>query len=275
MKKLLHSLVAFTLVFGAVFTPVTPVFQPEIAYANAPTDYVSCWNFDETSGSRIDSNTTNSNDLTDVNTVLSAAGKFSNAADFEETNNEVLRITDANQVGLDNLSEMTIMTWVNFESVNTANREPFFSRWGASNTGFAWWKTDSNNMELVIGSGSPVTFDSAAWTPSNSTWYHVAVTYKGSTGDVKFYVNGAQIGTTQNTVRTTIPNVSTDVSIGERQDNGENLDGLMDVMVFYNRELTSTEISDWYNTGTGAACDGVTGGGGGSPVKRQSEFFMQ
>ena len=59
-----------------------------MALSDAYAYIAAGWTLDESSGTRVDS--IGSNDLTDNNTVASATGQFSNAADFEADNTEFL-----------------------------------------------------------------------------------------------------------------------------------------------------------------------------------------
>lgn len=250
-----NKYITFLVVISILTAPY--VIEVPMVKADAPTDYVACWDFEETSGTRLDASA-NSIDLTDNNTVLYGTGKVGNAADFERSNSEYLSLTNT-QAGsyFEGLSEMTIMLWFKPESPATATREPFFTSW-ASNNGIIFYKDDSDILLVALGPSSP-TFDSVAWTPVADTWYHITMTYNA--GTIKFYVNGVQQGATQTGAKTTIQTTSNAVNIGKRTDTSIYVDGLFDTMVIYNYELSDTEVSTWYNGGDGAGCDGVTGGG--------------
>ena len=76
---------------------------------------ISWWELNEESGERADSHGVNN--LSDINTVLFAAGKVGNAADFELTNSEELRIADGDQTGLDIAGDFTIAFWMKLEQL--------------------------------------------------------------------------------------------------------------------------------------------------------------
>jgi len=73
---------------------------------------IDWWTLNETSGQRDDSHGTNH--LTDVNTVLAAAGKVGNGADFELSNSQYL--SRALPGLLDGLTDFTIVFWAKLES---------------------------------------------------------------------------------------------------------------------------------------------------------------
>ena len=69
-------------------------------------------------------------------------------------------------------------------------------------------------------------------------WYHVAFTY--SNNDVKLYLNNQLVGS-NTTYQANIPLSSEDYYIGN--DSTSYMDGTIDDMKFYNRVITSTELS--------------------------------
>jgi hypothetical protein len=79
-------------------------------------NYVGVWHLNETSGTRVDSTSSN-NDLTEQNSVVSVPGKMAGCIDLEEANSERLYITDAAQTGLDITGNLTMQAWVKPESV--------------------------------------------------------------------------------------------------------------------------------------------------------------
>lgn len=244
MKKIISIFLSFVLSLGILFV------EPKVTIAAAPTDYVSCWNFDETSGTRIDSNTTNSNDLADNNTVLSGTGKIGNAADFESTNSEFLSITDATQVGLDFSTAMSVSVWLNEESYTdgiivgklSTGQEAFYIQADVGG---------SNNLQRF--SDSAETTKDVTSLFNTGTWYHVVYIYNA--GSYEVYVNGTSAGTASG-LAASLTNRSSDFTVGKVTKYGNVFDGLMDILEVYNRVLTSAEITELYNSGNGVACTG-------------------
>jgi hypothetical protein len=77
------------------------------------SNYKGVWH--EPHGNATDS-TSNGNNLTDNNTVLSTTGQIGDGGDFNSTNSEYLSITDASQTGLEPTDDITVSSWVNLNS---------------------------------------------------------------------------------------------------------------------------------------------------------------
>jgi hypothetical protein len=78
--------------------------------------------------------------------------------------------------------------------------------------GFHWRVTGTSSswtlMEFVNSAG---TVTQVSWSPSLNTWYHVAVSRSGN--NMRFFVDGVQIGSTQ-TFSSTLADVSTALTVG-------------------------------------------------------------
>ena len=120
----------------------------------------------------------------------------------------------------------TIEGWINFSSLASNRGIMYFGtnpnsnfsyglQW-AGNALYFWYTTTGSNLASV----------SASWTPSTSVWYFLAVTRSGN--DLKFFIDGTQIGTTQSLSGVTIFN-STDVILigGEATGSPNSLPGTM------------------------------------------------
>lgn len=88
---------------------------------------------------------------------------------------------------------------VRFDSLPSGTSNYYFRRW-TSNIDMFLRQLDSSgqklDMSLYNAAGSFDNFQ-VSWTPSLNTWYHLAVTWDGSTKEAKFYVDDVQQGTTQ------------------------------------------------------------------------------
>jgi hypothetical protein len=114
--------------------------------------------------------------------------------------------------------DFTIEFWVYFNSV--AADQGFFG--GSTNN--AWdvrWRTSTGLNLGRIG----IAFDhTVAWSPSISTWYHVAVTRSGTS--IRSFINGSQIGTT--TTNANAFNSGTLFYVGNSDTSNNPLNGYLD-----------------------------------------------
>jgi len=76
------------------------------------------------------------NDLADHNTVGSAAGQIGRAADFEARDEEFLSISDTLQSGLDVTGSLTLVGWMNPESLPSPQILAGKYEWGCTNRAY-------------------------------------------------------------------------------------------------------------------------------------------
>ena len=133
------------------------------------------WKLNELSGTRYDE-TVNKNNLTDNNTVLYAAGKIGNAADFELDTSEYLSITDAAQTGLDITGEISITFWIKLESIGIS--QIIVSKYSFTDNKRAYSisiGSADNKMyfNLSPNGAAPVTSAISTDALNAATWYHI------------------------------------------------------------------------------------------------------
>lgn len=222
---------------------------------------VSYWKLEESNGTRVDAH--GSNDLTDNNTVLFGTGINNACADFERSNGEYLSITDASQSGLDFSTAFSANLWVNYESVPSSGGQwNFISKFLSTGNqrSYLLYANESGGSILLhfyeTNNGSTAIDKSVTITPSTSTWYMYTVVYDGSGGTVDFYIDGSQVGTQQTGFHSTIYNGTAPFELGDVGQFGSlGHDGLMDEVAVWGRAISSTEIAEIYNSGTGLFYD--------------------
>lgn len=79
-----------------------------------------------------------------------------------------------------------------------------------------WLSTGYLRFRVDSGGATIIKIDNS-WTPSTTSWYHVAIIKQGVTG-YKMFIDGVQIGTTQ-TDTSTIPDFSGDLRVAYGNDN--------------------------------------------------------
>lgn len=194
------------------------------------------------------------NILTAASTVSTTEALGTYSLDLESSSSQYASITDASQTGLDITTLGTIAAWVRLESQPATNSTySIVAKYNASpNYSYRLRYTDTSGVLTLRFSqsdnGDGVGERFVTQTLSNDTWYHIAVTFSGSGGDnrVRFYVNGVQVGSDQTAFNQNIYNGTSPFTIGAGEALGEHLDGLIDDVRVWTRELTSSEISSLY-----------------------------
>lgn len=228
-------------------------------HSTLPTNLISYWEMEEASGTRVDSH--GSNDFADNNTVTQGTGIQGNCADLERDNDEYLsKADDASFPHSGSGDDISVNMWVKFESV--VSWQVFMQHYLQSGGNRSWsFYRDTGVMVLELSTNGSSTTSSASvsWSPSTATWYMVTMTYDVSAGEVKFYVDGSQQGTTQTGKDTSYFASTADLLVGSFYDgafSSGNMDGLVDEVGLWKKVLTSSEISDLYNSGSGIPYEG-------------------
>lgn len=210
------------------------------------TNLVSYWTMDETSGTRVDSHGTN--DLTDNNTVSSAAGKFGNAASFVRANSEFLSVAD--NASLSITSAFSISFWVRFNSSNVL--QVVASKQGA--TGNRSWQvqhTPGNRLKFIVytSSASKGKDLESSVAITTASWYHVVCTFIPSTA-MQITVNGT-LSEGTDSIFPAIADSSAQFRLGYIDVPGAyHLDGELDEIGIWSRALSSTDRTNLYNSGS-------------------------
>ncbi len=124
-----------------------------------------------------------------------AQQKFGTASLLLDGTGDYVSIPDASYLEI-GTKDFTIDCWVRFSTVPT-DQETIVSKWtGTGNqrsVNFAFDGSTSNLIIQLSGDGSSTALNKQeSWSPSQDTWYHVAVERTG--GNVHLYVNGTQLG---------------------------------------------------------------------------------
>ena len=204
------------------------------------------WKLNELSGTRYDE-IVNKNNLTDNATVLYAAGKIGNAADFEASQFEYLSITDAAQTGLDITGEITICAWIKLESIGIS--QIIVSKYSFTDNKRAYsisiGSADNKIYFNLSPNGSaPVTSAISTDALSTATWYHGAVTLNQTTDLIQIYINGLANGSAVSYTTDIYDNAKKFI-IGAQDDSGgvtSFFDGLIDEVIVWNKCLTAAEV---------------------------------
>jgi hypothetical protein len=222
--------------------------------------YYSC---DEASGNLIDAHSTI--DLTDNNTVGAATGKVSGGRDFEVANTEYFSCADNATISMGDI-DFTIAFWVQFESIgmrqmlvakdqDTSREYRVTLRDGAAGDSLTFLVHNGGS-----GGGVEATTFGAV---STATWYFVVAQHDSVNNLLKISVNDGTMDTSAYSAG--VGDGAADFNIGRRSYPGfaDHFDGILDEIGIWKRMLSSAEITELYNAGSGRDYAYISGGGGG------------
>ncbi|MBI2543065.1 MAG: PEGA domain-containing protein [Candidatus Aenigmarchaeota archaeon] len=198
-------------------------------YAVAPTDTVSYYKFDESSGTTA-SDSSGANTGTLIGGPSWTAGRVNNALNFDGINDHV-SIPDSS--ALDIATSMTITAWI--KASDCSGRKEIVQK----NSAYGLKLENCKLVGYFWGSSEPA----SASTLQANTWYHIAYTYDGTSR--KYYING-QLDSSHSTTGS-IPASNLNLWIA-RGWSGAYFNGIIDEVKIYNRALSATEITDEYNS---------------------------
>lgn len=210
---------------------------------------VAYWKLDETSGDRADS--AGSYTLTDNNTVGSGTGIIGNGSDHIRANNEFLSNTS---LGGALTNSWTFAGWAKFPNIGAADQTLISLRPSSGNV---------NLIQIEVNMNTPqwrtIAFDSSGVYKKDfrkttgftaDTWTHVAITWDGTT--FEFYINGSNASVTKTSnLSMTQTSTTRTLRVGAEVSSSNVADGLIDELGVWSRALTSSEITELYNSGAG------------------------
>lgn len=216
---------------------------------------VSYWKLDEASGTRADSH--GSNNLTDNNTVTQATGKIGNCADFESTNDEYL--SNAGGGSLDITGDFSVSAWIKLETQTSRMGIVTQDSQTGSNRKWSIFHETSGKITIEFFQSSSIYTTIETTNDLNlvdGTWYHFVATVDVSVPSATVYINGSAVSmTVLGSPATSIQSATTPLHIGRgtRSTIEGPFDGLIDEVGIWSKVLTSQEVTDLYNSGSGLA----------------------
>lgn len=215
---------------------------------------VAAWELDEASGDALDSY--GSYDLTDNNTVGSTTGKIDDARSFNGTNEYF-----SGSVLSGSKTNLTLEAWIyRGSSSNLAS-----VGWGdTEGSRFSILLYSDGNVYLQVETGD---FNYPYCAFSGTGWHHFVLAFDGSQGTasnrVKAYIDGSEQSLTAGGVgNPSYYTVSGNFEIGREKANTRYTNGYHDATRLWERTLSSSEVSELYNSGSGRSGSYIYGGGG-------------
>lgn len=140
-------------------------------------------------------------------------------------------------------ASLTVSCWINATSLATNN---FFLSFGAGGAAKTSLNISTNKLTATVNSAATTIVGGT--TINTATWYHLAVTYDGTT--IKIYVNGTSDAAP---VSSTFVAPSNGFTIGTRVSNDIFFNGQIDSVKIWKAALTASQITADYNSGNGVA----------------------
>ena len=180
-------------------------------------------------------------DLTNTGSTPFNTGHIDNAAEFNRTNNR--RLAHSSNMGFDSGAPYSFSFWTKLDSFAHAYLLDIVSSLTLMRRLIIY--SDFNNSTLYLfASGASVESEVL----NTTDYHHVVATYDGS-NTLELFINGKSQGTT---VMGTVDYNFNLFSIGAAFDGfAVNLDGKIDELAIYTRQLHYGDILDLYNAGSG------------------------
>lgn len=214
------------------------------------------WHLEEASGSRADSSQLGLT-LTDNNSTLNAAGKILNAANFVRASNQYL--TRPNETNLVFSGDQTIVAWVNLTSKQS--NEVFIGKGsgallGATSEYVLKYTSGADRFNFSARFGtSPQAVANTFGSPTLGVWYFLCAIVDSANVTVKISVNNGAFDTAVSTSTRVTGSLQVMLGSGMNSTGTEvttsAVDGLIDAVGMWRRQLTAYEISRLYAGGLG------------------------
>lgn len=248
-KKRLSKLTGKALlIFVAILAPF--IFSaPTVAFAALTDNLVSYWKLDESSGNATDAH--GSNTLTNNGTTPYVAAKINNGADFGTPSDS--RSLTSSSASLYVSDSFSFSFWVKAVSVDGTN-PGLINRGRNSDGGYQIWRGQTGLVAIRYANSSNTGNVLKAFATSisdGSNFKHIVIVFRVAAGEVDMYIDGT-LSETLTGFATTIRNAATGFEIMGNQSGDLGYgNGVMDEVGFWDKALTSTEVTSLYNGGAG------------------------
>lgn len=213
------------------------------------------YKFDESSGNAADSSG-NGNTLTNTNIVTYSAGVINNGASLASASSQYFTATDSTSLSPTGNASWSFWIKPGPTSIGSTTDPVIFHKAAASNYSY-YIQITTTSLSLAVSSNgtsfgtATVTLDTMVLT---GTWYHIAVVYTAASGQIEVFQNGVSKGTATGTLPTSIFDGTAALELGRYGLGTSNYyNGMCDETGIWSRTLSSTEVSQLYNSGSGLA----------------------
>jgi len=198
-------------------------------------------------------------------TFSSTAAIGSKSVDFDGTN-DYTQVDDTFQ-SLIRSSNFSISAWVQFDTANNTAPIISISDSTANNNRLQFYRTNTNYIQFsIVSDGDSRFLPTATGTLTGaSTWFHIVATVGSNNNnypDFKAYIDGSlsQERTDQDFQPIDLSQYTSSVKLEAgrliNQGGSYYLNGRIDDISIWDKELSSTEVSNLYNSGSGTDLSG-------------------
>ncbi len=222
-----------------------------LSYLDDDSDLIAYYNFDENLGTTIlDLNGGDHNGTIAGTVTIQPSGKIGSSWSSASAGKaNVTNLTDLNFAWNQPFS---ICSWIKYTTSD------ILEIFGVENTAVGWYVGQTTGkLSIIISSVWPTNsyIESTTSTYNDGAWKFYCAVYDGNV-DSRIYVNGAEVATTidANTLSANPSYSGKTPTIGGRYaDTYGRWDGNIDELSIWNKALSSNQISDLYNSGSGLA----------------------
>lgn len=182
----------------------------------------------------------NGNHGTNNGATTGVTGKLSQAFDFDGSNDYV-QMDDT----IDDTNQFSISLWANLDT--SSGDQPFVSAWGSNSLEHTYLlRVLDGNLQAYIQTSDGFYGGTTQALTTTGSWVHIVVVYGGS--KIETYVNNVKSGNSISATGSIYHGTNPDY-VGREKTNYFN--GKIDEVGIWSRTLTSTEVSELYNSGNG------------------------
>lgn len=253
MKKLFLSI---TLIFFSVImlsqgiVNVSPTYRPYSnggggtpPESNYPDSLVAYWSFEESSGTVIDSIGTHNSSTVGAGVSYGSTGILGNCLSFSGATTAYITIAEDEYVQFES-SDMTFGGWF-----YRSNASATYNMFGGENGSFALAITPS---AFFLGNTGIQGYNFTTSSGTAAVWQFVAISFDSdaTTNNATLYFNGTTETITANFDGTAGAGT---IYLGQDGPGVYNFNGLLDeLFIFKGRALTTSELDEIYNSGSGS-----------------------
>ena len=166
--------------------------------------------------------------------------------DLVPADGDYFTVTD--QTVLDSMTEISVLMWINIDTISAAGPNMLFSKRGTTSDGYVgFFNTTGWTFRFGTGTGTGLTYNTP---PTTNVWQQVVVTI-GANGS-KMYINNAEVASSGYTGNSANVNTSAALDLFEvnpRPQSGPvKMNGKVGIFEIYNGILTLAEVQAKHNS---------------------------